>query len=102
MAVLGVGIGREQRHAIGFFRAHLIDDSLLRIYQRRQFGEQHAADGGEVALALQHTREAGQVGLEPVLLGIAVCGQPQVVDHGVDVVFKLGDFALRRPPEWSG
>ena len=37
--------------------------------------------------------EAGQVGLEPVLLGVAVRGEPQVVDHRVDVVFELGHFA---------
>ncbi len=72
---------------------HLIDHALLRIDQRRQFGQQHAAHGGQIALALQHAGEAGEVGLEPVLLGVAVRGQPQVVDHGVDVVFQLGHFA---------
>ena len=71
----------------------LVDDALLRVDQRGQFGEQHAAHGGEVALALQHAGEAGEVGLEPVLLGVAVGGEPQVVDHGVDVVFQLGHFA---------
>ena len=66
---------------------------MLRIDQRREFRQQHAADGGEVALPLQHAGEASQVGLEPVLLGVAVGGEPQVVDHGVDVVFELGHFA---------
>ena len=53
------------------------------------------ADGGEVALALQHAGEAREVRLEPVLLGVAVGGQPQVVDHRVDVVLEVGHFAAR-------
>ena len=48
---------------------------------------------GQIALALQHAGKAGQVRLQPVLLGVAVGGEPQVVDHGVDVVFQLGDLA---------
>ena len=89
-----VGEGGEQ-HACsaGFFGLHLVDDALLRVDQRRKFGEQHAADGGEIALALQHAGEAGEVGLQPVLLGVAVGGEAEVVDHGVDVVFQFGDFA---------
>ena len=57
--------------------------------------QQQAADGGEIALALQHAGEFGEVGLQPVLFGVAVRGQPQVVDHRVDVVFELGHFAAR-------
>ena len=45
------------------------------------------------SLALQHSREARQVGLEPVLLRVAVRRQAEVVDHGVDVVFQLRHFA---------
>ena len=55
--------------------------------------EEHGADGGEIALALQHAGEPCQVRLEPVLLGVAVGRQPQVVDHRVDVVFELGHLA---------
>ena len=36
-----------------------------------------------------------QVGLEPILLGVAVGGEPQIVDHRVDVVFELRHFAAR-------
>ena len=54
-----------------------------------------AADGREVALALQHAGEPREVGLQPVLLGVAVGRQPQVVDHRVDVVLELGDLAAR-------
>ena len=35
---------------------HLVDRALLRVDQRRQLGQQHLADGDEVALALQHAR----------------------------------------------
>ena len=63
--------------------------------QRRQLGQQHPADGAEVALALQHVGEPGEVGLQPVLLGVALGREPQVVDHRVDVVLELGDLAAR-------
>ena len=72
-----------------------VDDALLRVDQRRQLGQQHAADGRQIALALQHAGEPGEVGLQPVLLGVAVGREPQVVDHRVDVVFELGDLAAR-------
>ena len=36
---------------------HLVDHAVLRVDQRRQFGEQHPADGGQIALALQHAGE---------------------------------------------
>ena len=73
----------------------LIDHAELRVDQRRQLAQQHPSHGLQVALALQHVGEARQVGLEPVLLGVAVGGEPQIVDHRVDVVFQLGDFAAR-------
>ena len=44
---------------------------------------------------MQHVGELGEVGLQPVLLGVAVGGQTQIVDHRIDVVFELGDFAAR-------
>ena len=88
-----VGERRKQNHLGAVFRLHLINDALLRINERRQLREQHAADGAEIALTLQHAREASEVGLEPVLLFVAVGREPQVVDHRVDVVFELRDFA---------
>jgi hypothetical protein len=81
-----VCIGRQQLQARLLLVLDQVDDAVLRIDQRRQLRQQHAADDAEVALALQHVGEARQVGLQPVLLGVAVGGQPQVVDHGVDVV----------------
>ena len=49
--------------------------------------------GVQVALPLQHASELGEIGLEPVLFLIAFRRSPEVADHGVDVVFQLGDFA---------
>ena len=40
-------------------------------------------------------RELGEVGLEPVLLGVALRRVTEVVDHRVDVVLELGHFAAR-------
>jgi len=37
----------------------------------------------------------GEVGLQPVLLGIHLGGEAQVADHGVDIVLEFGDFAAR-------
>ena len=68
---------------------------MLRADQRRQFGEQQLRDGEQIALALQHAGELGDVGLEPVLIGVLAGGLGQVADHLVDVVFERRDFALR-------
>ncbi len=85
---LGVaGQHPEHRHRLD---VHLVDDALVRVDQRHELGEEQLADGGEVALALQHAGESREVRLQPVLLRVAVGRQPQVVDHRVDVVFELG------------
>ena len=83
----------EHHHSRRLFGLHLVNHALLRVHQRREFGEKHSSYSGQIALPLQHTGEPGQVGLEPILLSIAICGQTQVVDHGVDVVFEFRDFA---------
>ena len=48
----------------------------------------------KVALALEHAAELGEVGLEPVLLGVLLRGVLQVADHFVDGVLEGGHFAL--------
>ncbi len=58
-----------------------------------ELGQQHLADRLQVALALEHAAEPREVRLQPVLLGVAVGRQPQVVDHRVDVVLELRDLA---------
>jgi len=53
-----VRIGRQEFQAAGGSPAlHLIDHALLRLDQRREFSEQHAPHGGQIALTLQHVRE---------------------------------------------
>ena len=69
---------------------------MLGGHQRREFGEQHARHIHDVALALQHTGQACQAGLQPVLLGIALGGLFQVADHLVDVVLEIRHLAPRR------
>ena len=89
-----MSVAGEQLEAwliVGAF--HLIDGALLSVDEGRQLGEHHLADGIEVALPLEHARELGEVGLEPVLLVVALGGETQVADHGVDVVLELGHLA---------
>ena len=93
LAVVGeAGDALQARQRVG---RHLVDDALMRRHQRRQLGQQQPADRGEVALALQHVREAREVRLQPVLLRVAIGRQPEVADHRVDVVLELGDLAAR-------
>ena len=63
---------------------------MLCVDQRSQLGQEHLADGEQVALALQHAGELGHVGLEPVLFLVALGGDAQIVNHRVDVVFEFG------------
>ena len=49
----------------------------------------------QVALTLHHAAELREVGLQPVLLGVALGGDPQIADHRVDVVLELGHLAAR-------
>src|SRR5260370_1413718 len=42
------------------------------------------------------------VGLEPILLGIAVGREPEIVDHRIDIVFELGHLAARLAREMGG
>ena len=91
-----IGIGRELLEAGGAVGAfHHVHDALLRIDQRRKLGEQQLTHRHEVALALHHAAELREVGLQPVLLGVALRGGAQVADHGVDVVLELGHLAAR-------
>ena len=91
--LLVVGIRGEQAQTGIGLAFHEIDDAVLSLDQRREFREQQAPDGGEVALALKHVGEAREVRLQPVLFGVALGGQAQIADHRVDVVFELRHFA---------
>ena len=69
------GEQRQLRRAVGHLAQHLIHGALLRVDQRRELREQELADRDEIALALEHAGELGEVGLQPVLLLVAVGGR---------------------------
>ena len=69
-----------------------VEDALLRGHDRGQLREDQASDGQEVALALKHAAELGEVRLEPVLLAVLQRRVLQVADHLVDVVLQGGDL----------
>ncbi len=70
-----------------------VEHAVLRVHQRGKFGQHHVRHGGQVAFALQHAREPGEVGLKPVLLGVLQRLILQIPDHLVDVVLQRGHFA---------
>ena len=73
----------------------VVDGALLGLTSGRQLGREHLGRPYQVALALQHAGELGEVGLQPILLAVALRGLAEVGDHRVDVVFQLGDLAAR-------
>ena len=89
-----VGILRK-RFKAAILLVHLIDEALMGADKRNQFRQKKAAHCAQIALALEHTSKPGEIRFEPVLLCVALCRQAQIADHGVDVVFKFGDFASR-------
>ena len=62
---------------------------------RRDLAHDQLGHGLQVALALEHARDPGEVRLQPVLLRVDPGGLAEVLDHLVDVVRELGDLALR-------
>ena len=73
---------------------HHVEDAVVRGDQRGQVRQNQLGHGAEVALALQHPAELGQVGLEPVLFHVLPRGVAEVPDHLVDVVLELRYLAL--------
>ena len=67
---------------------------MLRIHGRGDLAHDQLGHRRQVALTLEHARDPGQVGLQPILLGVALGRLAQVGDHLVDVVLELGDLAL--------
>ena len=49
----------------------------------------------QVLLTLEHPAELGEIGLQPILLGILPCGVSEIPDHLVGGVFQRGHFAAR-------
>ena len=79
---------------------------MLRAHQRRERIHDQFRDDSQISVALHHAGDAGQVGLQPVLLLVRPDGLAQRLDHGVDVVLELRDLALGldrdRPGEVAG
>ena len=88
----GVGCHHLQHRpvAIGLDR---VENGLLGIHQRSDLGQDHVRYGCEIALALQHARELGEIGLEPILFRVLERRIAQVADHLVDVVFQRRQLA---------
>ena len=76
-----------------------VEDAVLRGDERRQLREDHARHRRQVALALEHAREALEVGLQPVLLGVLARRLAQVADHLVELVLEDGDLAAGLHPD---
>ena len=66
---------------------------MLGVYDRCELRKDHLRDVHQVALALKHSREPGQVGLEPVLLVVLLRRHAEIADHLVDVVLEVCDLA---------
>ena len=85
------------------FRVNQVDDAILRGNLRSQFRKEHSTDRRQIALPLQHVGEPREIGLQPILFGVALGRQAQIVDHRIDIVFELSHFAagvdLNRPGE---
>ena len=71
-----------------------VEGPLLGLDQRRQFGKDESGRRPQIPLALQRPAEPGEVGLQPVLLGVFLRGLPQVPDHFVDVIYEGRHLAL--------
>ena len=71
----------------------VVNGPLIGVDKRAQFAEQHSPDRTQLALALQHACEPGEVGLQPVLLAVALGGFAQVRNHCIDIVFQFSHFA---------
>ena len=75
--------------------AHNIEDAVLGGNHRGQFRQDKFANRQQVPLPLQHARELGEIGFEPVLLLVAQGRFFQIADHFIDVVLHECDFTLR-------
>ena len=86
-------IGREQLQGFRFI-AGIGDIKCpeLRAHQGSQFGQKRTGYRQQIALALHHAGELGNVSLQPVLIGILARGLGKVDNHLVDVVLERGHF----------
>ena len=99
-----VGVGRPQPQdgppSLGLLGG--VEGRVLGIDQGDDLVQDALGRGGQVAMALQHPGVLGQVGLEPVLLPVALGGLAQAPDHLVDLVLEQRHLALGLDPDRSG
>ncbi|HEV7159367.1 MAG TPA: hypothetical protein VGN38_13500 [Caulobacteraceae bacterium] len=100
--VEGVGGRQAEHHLTIVVVVADIEHRMLGVDQRGQLGKHHVGDGAEVALALKHAGEAGEVGLQPILLGVLEGLILQIADHLVDVVLEFLDLAGRLDSDRPG
>src|SRR5690349_15326470 len=68
-----IGIaGKQLQLEISFDLRKVINGALVGVDERRQLGQKHLADRAQLALTLEHAGELGEVGLQPVLLAVAL------------------------------
>ena len=79
-----------------------VQHAVLRADDGGELAENQVADGDAILLALQHAREFGEIGFQPILFLVGERRLLQVADHFVDVVFERGDFALRIDADGTG
>ena len=96
-----VGGDHAELH-LGALSAGHEERAVLRRDDRRDLGHDEARQLPQVALALHHAGDPGQVRLEPILLRALLRRLAEVADHLVDVVFQLGDLALRLDVDRAG
>ena len=79
--VIAGAVGEEER-------------AVLRADQRDKLVHDELGDGRKIAVALHQPGDAGEAGLQPLLLLVGLRGLPQRLDHCVDVVLELRYLAL--------
>ena len=86
----------EPQHRLLVFRVlHPVKRPMLRVDEGGDFGKNQPGHRRQITLPLEHPGEAGEVGLEPVLLGRLLRGLTKSADHLIDLVLQQRDLATR-------
>src|SRR5438132_8937408 len=94
--------GDPQRRLLALVSLDDVEGPVMGGDERRHLGQDQVGDRVQVALALQHLGVLGDVGLEPVLLGVLLGRLFEVADHLVDLVGEQCDLALGLHPNRPG
>src|SRR5438445_2752699 len=94
--------GDPQRRLLALVSLDDVEGPVMGGDERRHLGQDQVGDRVQVALALEHLGVLGDVGLEPVLLGVLLGRLFEVADHLVDLVGEQCDLALGLHPNRPG